>query len=186
MKSNSILSKILFSVSCFFILLLTVSGCISEPDYPAAPVISFNQIRKVSLKAGTGVGQGARDSIIITLNFQDGDGDLGVNINDKNLSAILKATPNYEMKTLFKVKGIYKVIDLGDSYSKFFFQPLRTDGKSGPIEGQLDYSTGYYYDFDYGFKSRLKKDTVKFQIFIRDRALNQSNTIESDPIIINE
>jgi hypothetical protein len=65
----------------------------------------------------------------------------------------------------------------------FNFKPNQ---KSGPIEGSIDYSTQFVYAFYKGYSPQFtaKNDTLKFKIFIRDNAFNQSNTIETEPIII--
>ncbi len=61
-----------------FGLVLTMSACFNEPNYPDTPEIDFKGLFKYSLNAGTGVGKSKRDSVVITIGFKDGDGDLGV------------------------------------------------------------------------------------------------------------
>ena len=61
-----------------------------------------------------------------------------------------------------------------------YFPRLKTDGKVGPIEGTIDYSI----DFPQPFTP--VKDSLKFQVTIKDRAGNISNTAESSVIVLNE
>ena len=65
-------------------LLLVISSslvsCLNEPVYPNTPQIEFKGFSRYILDAGTGVGQQKRDSLIITIGFKDGDGDLGNNL----------------------------------------------------------------------------------------------------------
>ena len=49
--------------------------CYDAPDCPEEPAISFNQIEFVEV-------DGAADSLILTFNFEDGDGDLGLAIDE--------------------------------------------------------------------------------------------------------
>jgi len=57
-----------------------VSSCFDPPEYPDAPEISFKSVSYV--KGGQPLpddpGQVAADSIILILNFKDGDGDVGL------------------------------------------------------------------------------------------------------------
>ena len=67
---NSILKY--FGYCLASILLL---GCYDAPYFPEEPAISFNQIEFVEV-------DGAADSLILTFNFEDGDGDLGLAIDE--------------------------------------------------------------------------------------------------------
>lgn len=60
------------------LLLLSVGfACISPPeDFPTVPEISFNNVEFVVTNDA--------DSLIVTLNFRDGEGDLGLNPRDIN------------------------------------------------------------------------------------------------------
>jgi hypothetical protein len=63
---------------------------------------------------------------------------------------------------------------------------LRPDQKPGPIEGSISYSTQFVYAFYKGYSPLFTEfnDTLKFQIYIKDKAFQQSNTIETEPVII--
>ncbi|MDN5201392.1 hypothetical protein QQ008_08470 [Fulvivirgaceae bacterium BMA10] len=52
--------------------LAIVTSCDEPPELPLEPTISFNDIQFKK-------GENGRDSLILTLNFEDGDGDLGLN-----------------------------------------------------------------------------------------------------------
>jgi hypothetical protein len=53
-----------------------VSSCFDPPEYPDSPEISFESVRYVK-------GDGATaDSIVLVLNFKDGDGDIGVSAEE--------------------------------------------------------------------------------------------------------
>ena len=54
---------------------ILVLGCYDAPYFPEEPAISFNQIEFVEV-------DGAADSLILTFNFEDGDGDLGLAIDE--------------------------------------------------------------------------------------------------------
>ena len=57
----------------YCLALISLLGCYDSPDLPQEPSISFNRIDFV-------VVDGAADSLILTFNFEDGDGDIGLDI----------------------------------------------------------------------------------------------------------
>lgn len=159
-------------------IVLGFAGCIKEPNFSDTPSISFKGIGKViSTDAFT---QAKKDSVTVTIFFQDGDGDLGMTQKDfQDDKSPLKGINNYEVKVFRRKNGVFSELKLTPALGGFF-PPLRTDGKTGPIEGDLNYS----FDFLQAFTP--KRDTLRFEVRIRDRKLNYSNTIQTDPIVLNE
>jgi hypothetical protein len=160
-----------------FVFIAVLQSCYKEPNYELKPNISFNSISKdIRLDQFSGA---KIDSIIVTLNFTDGDGDLGYNTEE--IGKDVKRTDyNYVVKTFRKNKGVFTSFEPQESLSGFFPR-LSFDKKPGPIEGKLSYRIKIETAF-----WPFKKDTVKFEVYIKDRAGNRSNTAESKPIIINE
>lgn len=165
-------------VSGFIILaaICSLIGCYKETTFDVKPAIEFKTLKKeirIDQFAGS-----KKDSVILTINFQDGDGDLGLNEKEKT-AAELKNDFNYIIRIFRKKKGVFTEYIPDVSYSGYFPR-LKTDGKIGPIEGTIDYSI----DFPHPFTP--VKDSLKFQITIKDRAGNISNTTESSVIVLNE
>ena len=89
---------------------------------------------------------------------------------------------NYYLNMLRKEKGVYVEIPSTSNLNNTFDELISYE-EVGPIEGVFNYgfslvpvsllSAGFKYN-----------DTIKFEIYIMDRALNKSNTILSDSIII--
>lgn len=159
---------------------LTVSACFNEPNYPDQPeIVGSTVFPYKNLPARPGVGRGRRDSIVVTINFRDGDGNLG---NDTPVPAADSARyfsnggwGNYKITTLRLVNGRYEVLPTPVNRTLYF--PDLTKGKpKGAIEGTLDFNQTYLY----GNSSRLTP--IKFQVQIRDRGLNESNVIETDTV----
>ncbi len=176
--------KKIFLVSSFalFGIIALLSGCYKEPNFEIIPQIEFKDLQKeVLLDAFDGR---KKDSIIVTVKFQDGDGDLGY--DDKKdadakakKEAAAKGDFAYVIKAFRMRRGKLAEVVYEPSLSGFFLA-LKTDGKPGPIEGDLDYSM----DFPHAFS--FKKDSIKFQIYIKDRAGHQSNVVESKFVILND
>ena len=173
--------------SIFFLLGLVIfgviaslSGCYKEPVFDVTPSISFKDIRKeivINQFNGTKI-----DSIIISIGFQDGDGDLGYNDAEikKATADLNNPNFNYVAKLFEQKKGKFTELNILGVPTSGFFQRLKVSDKLSPIEGSLD----YYLTFPQAFTP--KKDTIKLQIYIKDRAGHTSNTVETTPIVLNE
>jgi len=53
-----------------FVLFATLTGCFDPPEFPSEPKINFSNIRFVETDRS--------DSLVLTFEFQDGDGDIGL------------------------------------------------------------------------------------------------------------
>lgn len=157
-------------------LAIGAAGCFTPPDYSPVPEIEFNSITK--FETTNAFLQVKQDSVVITLKFKDGDGDLGESQQGRE-DTKYKDWGNYELKT-FKLNKQTKQFEeiILPANAKIFFPMLKPDGKRGPIEGLLDYSSLFPYS------RNAQMATLKFRIRLRDRALNNSNVVESDTISI--
>ncbi|HEX8059681.1 MAG TPA: hypothetical protein VF473_02045 [Cyclobacteriaceae bacterium] len=99
------LQRLLVVVFCSPLL---ISSCFSPPEYPDVPEIVFKSVTYV--KGGLlDDGSQAEDSVILVLNFKDGDGDIGIATNElfppfndrwyitkSNLSPDITLPPGYD------------------------------------------------------------------------------------------
>jgi hypothetical protein len=162
----------LFSI----VAVLTFNACYKEPNFSLTPEISFNKIEKfIRLDQFSGA---KKDSIILTVNFKDGDGDLGYN-SDEIGKKVSQTDYNYVVKSSRKIKGKLTEFKPSETFSGFY-PKLKTDDKIGPIEGKLSYRIQIETAF-----WPVKKDTLVFEIYIKDRAGNKSNSISTEPLVIN-
>lgn len=158
---------------------LTLTGCFNEPNYSNTPEILNPEVQRYPIAASTGVGGGRRDSVVITIDFKDGDGNLGDDFPLSRADSLrYKADGgwgNYQLTTLRLQNGQYVEFPVVVNQTLFF--PNLTKGKpSGAIEGSLQFSQL----FQYSNSSRLFP--TKFRIRVRDRTLNQSNVIDTDTL----
>lgn len=160
----------------FLLVVTALSGCYKEPEFAAEPLIEFENIAKqIRIDQFSGAN---KDSVTIAIKFRDGDGDLGLN-NEEVSAAQEIGDYNYIVRVFRQSRGQLVEFQPFIPYSGFFFR-LKNDDKIGPIEGTLRYSI----DFPHPFTP--KRDSVQFQITIKDRAGNLSNTIETETIVLNE
>ncbi|WP_461077139.1 hypothetical protein [Spirosoma flavus] len=163
---------------------LLLSSCFTEPDYSNTPEIDFKGLFRYQLEPGKGVGQTRRDSLVITIGFRDGDGNLGngtstipISKVDSALYASHGGWGNYKITTYRLIAGKYVEYPLKENNS-LYLPDLAYNKPKGAIEGSLDFEQIYYYT------NRAKLYPIKFRIQIRDRALNESNVIETDTITV--
>ena len=177
-------SKILF-ILCSTIVF---SGCVDIPDFNNTPAIWYNSI---SQETETTVVAGANietEVVTLTIDFEDGDGDLGASsaqVNDQNFKEQLKNVTgwgipaNYELVTMIKQPNGTWTESILPGNTDELFPDLKPDGKPGPIKGKLDLKI----EFPKG-RSSVQR-TVKYKVRIIDRAFHISNqTAETDEVIV--
>ena len=179
-KVNTIKHAVL-SGGIILLVSFFLSSCFQEPTYSKIPQIKFKGFSRYALQAGSGVGQSRRDSVVITIGFTDGDGDLGnsLPVDSLEIARYRQAGGwgNYKIITLQLKNGQYQPVSTGEN-TTLFFPRLSREGKTGPIEGDLELEQLYPYGNSFTIIP------TKYRIQIRDRALNVSNEIETDTIHI--
>ncbi len=175
MKSNST-SIVLTSV---FLILLFSFGCKKEESYPIEPHIELISFGIIS--DSTGIDQQG----IIGLSYTDGDGDLGLKSTENSGNFLYDIFIKYYEKK----KGKFEEV--------FLTTRNQTTGKLDTLlfNGRIPYLTptgkikaikGEIYDTLYINNPASTYDTIKYDIYIQDRALHKSNTVTTPEIIINK
>jgi hypothetical protein len=148
-----------------------VSGCLTPPEYDIVPAIEF---KEMAVKRGFEEGSPLPiDTFRITVSFRDGDGDLGLMPNE-----ITKDVPyNYLIR-------LYRRTPPATDFEEYFVPPQGYFGiypalfegeyKPAPLKGDLTYR------LELPLTAPLYPgDEVKFMVTIRDRALHESNAVET-------
>ncbi|OHX67649.1 hypothetical protein [Flammeovirga pacifica] len=176
-----------------------MSSCFGEPEFPLEPEIDFAWIENRSGMEGDSP-QGKQDSIYIAINFRDGDGDLGLSgeeqdppysgtipdPNNPDTTIVNKYYNNYFIDILRKRsdESDYTKVEFDDGATfNGRFPILNTSGRDRPLEGELRYEVNLVVDENLQDRF-LKGDSVKFEVHICDRALNESNLITTAGIEI--
>lgn len=175
-------------VSLFLILAVASAGCVDIPDFDDTPKIYYNGVDQYT-ETDTVSGKVQKTEFVtITIDFEDGDGDLGASADDVNDSTFVERyekvagwglPANYELVTMRmnKDSSWSEAVLPGDTFK--FFPVLKPDGKPGPIKGKLDLVVRYLYSD----RSVLAK--VKFKVRIIDRKFHISNqTPETDIVTV--
>ncbi len=172
------------------LVLMFLTGCPGEPEWPRTPSITFQSAELVSRD---------RDTVITTIRFRDGDGDLGLNPEDLvgvfadtnpngtvNLNSynfwidIFRKLPNIE-----RWDSISPVVNAtGTEFIGFYgrFPRLSDNNNAAPLEGAISHKISAAGGFP--IPSNVQFADFKFRIRVLDRARNRSNRIETTPVRI--
>lgn len=159
-----------------------LSSCLQAPDYPETPRIEENTVTVFRKNDAFGL----RDSIEVALNFEDGDGDLGLGVGDTSGVFAFRRGRNRFYENYF-IQPYYKnrrnvfvpLLPLGSSNGRFI-RLTNADSKPGPIRGVL--RRGLIISLlDTAYSARPGTE-YQFEVTIVDRALNESNKVVTKPV----
>ncbi|MEY5047511.1 MAG: hypothetical protein RLZZ175_870 [Bacteroidota bacterium] len=177
--------KNFIKLSIFIVIACFIVSCVGTPEYPITPQVTLNNVIKKRVIDG--------DSIIIAVDFKDGDGDLGL-ADDETSGLYSFYNPdnttnkfyfNYWLNFYVKRNNIWQLIPFTSSLNfNGRFPKLYKEGRKGPLKGTLFY--GFHIP-DIAVVSGMinKNDTIKFNVQIVDRALNVSNIIETNEVVLD-
>ncbi len=159
------------SVVAFLILLLATS-CFKKDKFSSTPKITFESFTILG------------DSAKVVFSFEDGEGDIGLTSSETNSPYNIESKYYYNLYLEYyekKDNGGWKPgLDLnGDTIVfKNRLLPIYT-GKAKSISGTIEYTIEPLYFNQFS----LESDTIKYRIQVIDRALNESNWIETNEIV---
>ncbi|GAB4301085.1 MAG: hypothetical protein Kow0068_24140 [Marinilabiliales bacterium] len=164
-------------VSSIVLCLLILQACKKPVKYPDTPSItheSFEIIDSVDL-----LGQNMKYGILL-FSFIDGDGDIGLN-SDDTLPPFDTSSVYYNnlfIKMYEYKNDTLRIVDL-ETPLNFRIRPrFESTGQNKTLKGKIKVKLEYNIVF-------LKSyDTIKYEYYILDRAHNQSNTQQSNLIIL--
>lgn len=160
------MKKQFFQTMGFALFLLALGHCIQPPDYPKEPVIAFKNMTRSVLRQGTGTS----DTTHVTITFTDGDGDLG---DTDSLNVFVIDGRDQFLKSKFRIPFIPEE-GVGNGISGEITLRLNTSccifpgNVLPPCSPSTDFPT----------------DTLRYIIYIKDRAGHESNRIETGEIVL--
>lgn len=156
-----------------FLITLLFAACLKEQEYPVEPHITFRGYTKIVKESDT--------LLRLSLEFTDGDGDIGLYPSD--------TLPPYDYNFFIKLLKL-----TGTQLNPFLVngQPVNYNGRipvitpntsNKAIKGMIEYT---FDVINYSMlKVFLRNDTIAFDVYICDRALNTSNTVQTSPFVVN-
>lgn len=146
-------------------ILCVFFACEDEGNYPNTPSISFISI--ISDTSTAENDQNPTDNIQITFSYRDGDGDLG--------GDTLLFIDGLIINNGIDSSVIYRGAEAG--FAPISFHEVFNEGVSS-TEGTIVFLDNITNS---GFRSL---DTVVFELYMQDRAGNESNMIRTDSIVL--
>ncbi len=148
-------------------------GCRRPQHFSEVPYIEFLRLEKVDN------GTGKDDQANLVIYFQDGDGDIGLNSADTTgvFSPDSTYYYNFFINYFEKQHGEWVQVELPTPLHARL--PYLSEEESESIEGEITILTYINNPFS-------TFDTIKLQCQIVDRALHESNIIETPEIIVNK
>ncbi|TPG65844.1 hypothetical protein [Hymenobacter nivis] len=157
-----------------------VSSCLNPPEYSLTPSIDNAELTSTRL----GTGSARRDSMVIAVTYQDGNGDLG--LSDADIAGPFASNPkNYFLQPQLYNTTSKQFVDFTTStialgqYNGRYPHITPEGTKEAPVKGTLLYSQNFLL----GSPFRPGQE-VRFVVSIQDRALNRSNVVTTNSIII--
>lgn len=184
------LFRLISGASSAGLLAVGLSACLAEPNYSSTPEISFDNIQQIHIS-----GSAPRDSIALTIRYQDGDGDLGLTsdeVSNKNGAYYGTRYANNFFVVPYVKDATGKFVTLASTgrfpnytestyYNRFDHVTGTADKRSLPIKGTLVWSQTFF-----PYSPFLPGEEVQFQVSIADRAKHDSNTIMTSSIFISK
>jgi len=142
-------------------LLIWLSGCDDSPVFPVEPKVEFIDIQPREVR------HASSDSVLVTIRFQDGDGDLG----------ILPGDPD-SVANLILLDSRYsegRIPEEEFARNPFLIPTLTPDAKNPSIQGEITVKLSFLVSM-----IRDEDDSIRYQILLRDRAGNVATPIDGD------
>ena len=166
-------------------LAVAAMSCQKKVEYPVEPKIAYVGFTYIFNADSTFSGEG-----IVAFSYTDGDGDLGLDDGDtlppfgptdahyyNMVIDYLKCVNGEFVKTpLLSWNAQTQSFDTVSFNARF--HRLRDNDEPKAISGTMEYALPVQNPFS-------PNDTIKFEIRILDRALHESNVIQTDPIYTN-
>lgn len=173
------------TITILFAILIALAACKKKPEYPIEPAITYQGMTYLMNADSTLTGE-----VILNIGYTDGDGDLGLDDAD-TIYPFGPNDPHYYNLIVDYLKWnghdfvetpllnwnqqtqSFDTVSFNARIKRLVFNDEETS-----ISGVIEYTMMV-------FNPLSPNDTVKFRAHLIDRALHESNTIETDAVWFN-
>ena len=167
-------------IGAILLLFIYCTGCKTEiGPFPNEPSITYKGLTKL-------IGPNGKDSVIqITFDFKDGDGDIGLGVFDTmppfNFGSdyFYNLIVNVEQQVNGNFEPILRALTNDPVNFDTRIPVITPQGNNKAIDGEFTLKV------DVNMNAVTQPDSIKFNLFIYDRALNKSNVIETPVVFID-
>ncbi len=167
----------------FILLAIWATSCKKPESYPIVPSIEFSKFL-VESDTVTGIAQRG----ILEISFKDGDGDIGLDPSD--------TLPPFNLGSVYYYNMIIKYYE--QQHGSFVEVPLLSWNSDSLHYDTLTFNAripnltpkygnksikGIIQDTMFIYNPLSHFDTIRFSVFIYDRALHKSNVVFTPPIL---
>ncbi len=160
-----------------FLIGLVCASCAKKENYPDVPVITYNNFAAYYTGSSDVI-----DSSILTINFTDGNGDIGYPSQETNVTSDLYVLP---LIYYYRTKSYGPWIINNDTdvfpYNIPYITPVGNDKElSGLIKINTEHLLQEITDFfiaDTGLYDTADPNRLEFKVWMYDRAGNKSNVL---------
>ena len=155
-----------------FLVALGFTSCLKKEEFPVIPAIQWESY-SVSKDAN------GYDSLsFLKISYTDGDGDVGL----YNSDTVSPYKYNFFVKMFQMKNGNLQEIIFPDTNLNFNGRiPILTPtGRNKNIKGEIEMMIEIYFA-----RPILLSDTIAFELYIQDRALNKSNVINTPLLLLS-
>ena len=160
--------KLQGKISLLLILLMMGAGCLKVEEAPPEPTIEFVSFKQFG------------DSASLVFSFVDGDGDIGLSTSDTTGPYAPGETFHHNLFVdYFEMQnGVWQEVNLLLPY-RYRIPVITPTGQNKFLEGEIAIALAPFpTDPNSSF------DTVKYSVQLADRALNLSNVVETNTIVV--
>jgi hypothetical protein len=159
-----------FNIALFMLFSIGFAACVRPPDYPIEPRLEFVGLSKSTVLQDGLVGP--RDTFFLTVSFTDGDGDIGFQDSDSTLYVVDTRKKGSRIR-VNDVQGLPSVPQQGAG-----------NGITGEIRMRIFGGCCTNSLIPCSAPFTFPRDTVIYEVYIKDRAGNESNRIAIPPVYI--
>lgn len=154
---------------CRAAALLVLAGCGPKEKFPEQPLITFKSFEQLG------------NSAKLTISFTDGDGDLGLDPSDDQppFDSASIYYNNFFLKYEEMQNGVWETPDLPLAVN-YRIPRITPSGQNKTLQGDIA------VDLFWPIRPGSPYDTVRFEVMIVDRALNESNRVHTHPIEVQQ
>ncbi len=165
---NNAWSRMAKLVALLAVLVLLLAGCLKTKDLPVEPSIAIKSVEQVT------------DTLILTISFTDGDGDIGLAEDQVeppfNVGSYYYNNLFYDPEWL--VNGVWTTLDQPAYYRVKVITP---EGQNKALDGEIAITLAASF---FPLPPVVTGDTIRFKVKLVDRALHESNVVTTASIIV--
>lgn len=168
----------------FLSIPVLMAGCLKKEEFPDEPILTFKSVEQV-VEEIPDPGQTTiyGHFIYVTVDFTDGDGDIGLDETDTQSPFGTGEAHNFNTNCIFERQEMGVWTDV-QSVIPGRIKRISPSGQDPTLNGEIRWKVGPYPGPRQGLPPILAGDTMRVSMWLEDRSLNRSNTVTSEAFVL--